>query len=91
MAGVLELMALEWKQEDGYWSIRIKAGVEVTLEPRPQYCDRGNWIAKVESRIPDDIDYADFWPRYYMDFDRAKLEVEDWLRKRYRSGACSDA
>lgn len=62
----------------------------VTLEPRQKYCDRGNWIAKIflnptasfQARLRLDLDGQDGWPRYYMDYTRAKLEVEDWLRKR---------
>lgn len=59
-------------------------GLEITLEPRPHYCDRGNWIAKVHVGLncPTEIDSQDGWPRYYFDFDRAKLEIEAWLKKR---------
>jgi hypothetical protein len=28
------------------------------------------------------MDGADLWPRYYFDFERAKLEIEAWLKKR---------
>jgi hypothetical protein len=57
---------------------------EITLEARPSYCDRGNWIAKLhpEGKLAMSIDFADGWPRYYFDLDRAKLELEAWIRKR---------
>lgn len=57
---------------------------EITLESRPPYCDRGNFIAKLfpEGELALSIDGADLWPRYYFDYDRAKLEVEAWLKKR---------
>ena len=29
-----------------------------------------------------EIDAADMWPRYYFNLDRAKREVEAWMRKR---------
>jgi hypothetical protein len=29
-----------------------------------------------------EIDEQDGWPRYFMSEERAKLEVEDWLKKR---------
>lgn len=62
------------------------AGVDctVTIESRPVYCDRGNWIAKlhVKGDLAREIDHQDMWPRYYFDLDRAKLECEAWLKKR---------
>jgi hypothetical protein len=56
----------------------------ITLEPRPAYCDRGNFIAKLfpSGDLTYEIDEADGWPRYYFDETRAKLEVEAWLTKR---------
>ena len=58
----------------------------VTLEPRPWYCDRGNFIAKIFAvgMLARSLDHADMWPRYYFDEARAKAEVEDWLKKRKR-------
>lgn len=71
-----------------YLTLRVP-GVVIYLEPRPAYCDRGRWKALVE---PDDtpqgrqlalsLDYADMFPRYYFDLDRAKLELEAWVRAR---------
>lgn len=56
----------------------------ITLEPRPSYCDRGNWIAKLHpvGELAREIDGQDMWPRYYFDEQRAKLEIEAWLKKR---------
>lgn len=56
----------------------------IVIEPRPEYCDRGNWIAKIFTRgsLAVEFDRQDGWPRYYMDLDRAKLEIEDWMKKR---------
>lgn len=76
---------MTWMQHDGYESIRGRE-CEITIEKRPHYCDRGNYLAQL---VPDfgtelarDLDGADGWPRYYFDLDRAKLEVEAWLIKR---------
>lgn len=64
---------------------------EITLEARPPYCDRGNFIAKVfitpgrtHYRGTDSpwLDYQDGWPRYYFDEGRAKEEIKAWLIKR---------
>ncbi len=67
-------------------------GIDCTiyLEPRPHYCDRGDFIAKiflkegatVEQRLRLNLDEQDGWPRYYFDEGRAKLEIEAWLKKR---------
>jgi len=63
----------------------------IWIEPRPVYCDRGNFIAKINERnntpVPGKgpplyLDNSDGWPRYYFDLTRAKLEVEAWLKKR---------
>lgn len=56
----------------------------ITFEPRPHYCDRGNWIAKLfpEGMLALSIDEADGWPRYYFDKERGMREVEAWLVKR---------
>jgi len=56
----------------------------ITLEPRPPYCDRGNFVAKLfpQGELAREIDQQDAWPRYYFDEQRAKLEIEAWLVKR---------
>ncbi len=71
---------INWEQING-------KNCHITLTQRPPYCDRGNYLATLF--VNDDahpiklfIDVADGWPRYYMNKERAKLEVEDWLKKR---------
>lgn len=72
------------KQYD-YESIVFDEGT-ITLEPRPVYCDRGNWIAKLFPESGGDlalsIDHADMWPRYYFDYESAKSEIMAWIMKR---------
>lgn len=78
----------EWitKSEDGIeWQSIFGRHVEITLEKRPTHCNRGNYLAKV---FPDqsyalEISSQDFWPRYFFDEQRAKLECEAWLAKRH--------
>jgi hypothetical protein len=74
---------MKWEIHDGWTQIQGKECV-ITLEPRPSWCDRGNWIAKLfpVGRLALDVDQADGWPRYYFDITRAKLEIEAWLTKR---------
>lgn len=74
-----------WVEAEGFGSIQGRE-CEVTLQPRPAYCDRGNWHAKLFPRgtLARDIDDQDGWygGRYYFDHERAKREVEAWLKKR---------
>lgn len=76
-------MTTQWTQKDGYQELHGRQCV-ITLEPRPGYCDRGRFLAKLfplEEFIRE-IDSQDGWPRYYFDETRAKLEIEAWLKKR---------
>ncbi|MBD3882109.1 hypothetical protein IFO70_10100 [Phormidium tenue FACHB-886] len=58
----------------------------IALEARPGYCDRGRWLAKLEVLDGHELhmDWADGWSpgRFYFDLDRAKLEIEAWLKVR---------
>lgn len=81
------LATLHWLKKAGYEEVCLPA-CTITIEPRPVYCDRGNWIVKVFA--PNClIDAQDAFPRYYFDLGRAKLEMLDWVNKRgLGSGAC---
>lgn len=75
-----ELSGTEWESVEG-------KNCTIHLQARPHYCDRGNFDAKLELHpgahpIKLYIDHADGWPRYYFDYDRAKLEIQAWLTKR---------
>jgi len=87
---------MTWKEVDTYedgtpagtsWlECECKNG-RIFLEKRPGYCDRGHYYAKPDIRFDEKIpgtyiDGADGWPRYYFDLERAKLELEAWIRKR---------
>lgn len=50
---------------------------KVWISPRPRYCDRGHWIAHCDGVLT--LDSGDCFPRYYMDLERAKLELQEWL------------
>lgn len=71
----------EWKEFSGYWQFEID-GACVTLQRREPHCDRGHWVGKVFG--VEDIDEQDGFPRYYMDEQRAKDELQDWLRWRLK-------
>jgi hypothetical protein len=75
-----------WIQYSGYEEIEGQDCV-VWIAKRPNYCDRGNYWAQVDVKVNGNavrlsLDAADMWPRYYMNLDRAKLEIEEWLKKR---------
>lgn len=78
------LQMLEDAGRKGWWTIHGR-NCTVCLAPRPSYCDRGNWIATIEATPAVNLDVADGWPRYYLDFDRAKAEIEAWLDKRQQT------
>lgn len=84
-------MKSEWQTKTLKWLRHswIEIGgrdCSITLEKRPAYCDRGNYIAKLFpiGKLVMEMDLQDGWPRYYFDQDRAKLECEAWLKKRKR-------
>jgi hypothetical protein len=62
---------------DAMTGLHVPRTVSVTIEPRPAYCDRGHWFAKAYG--PLDIAAADSFPRYFMDLERAKAEMKEWL------------
>lgn len=70
-----------------FWEIKV-GGTLVVLDSRPRYCNRGNWLAKIfmlgKTAKGDHVhtDEQDRWPRYFFHLERAKAEVEDWLRVR---------
>ena len=86
-------VTVQWEEPKGYPGNYVIKGKACTiwLEPRAAWCDRGNWVATLSVHRPLEqlgrpdglyIDEADGWPRYYFDLERAKLEIEAWLRKR---------
>lgn|SRR5262249_22738033 len=62
--------------EYGCWNLHLESAW-IYLCPRPPYCDRGHWLAQCQGIST--LDSADAFPRYYMDLDRAKAELTEWL------------
>ncbi|MBD1995407.1 hypothetical protein H6G00_02010 [Leptolyngbya sp. FACHB-541] len=58
----------------------------IALKPRPQYCNRGKFLAVLDvlDGAALHIDSHDGWypGRYYFDRDRAMLEINAWLEVR---------
>lgn len=73
---------VSWK--DGQFTTIKGKHCSITIEGRPSYCDRGNYLAKLHVDDPRrvSVDEADLWPRFYFDLGRAMLECEAWLNKR---------
>lgn len=67
----------------GWWKVEGR-DCEITIEARPSYCDRGNFIAKLHprGRLALEIDHQDGWPRYYFSWNSLVSEIEAWLAKR---------
>lgn len=61
---------------------------QITIEERPEHCNRGRWLAKMHQKGRlnnpwfDDGTGSGGWPRYYFDLDRAKAELEAWVEFR---------
>lgn len=71
--------------EFGCWNLYddiANTHAHVWIQKRPAYCDRGHWIANVDGIST--IDGADAFPRYFMNLERAKLEMEEWLAWRVK-------
>lgn len=74
---------MEWVV-DNYNCLNLHIGkAHVWIQKRPTYCDRGHYCANVNG-IPS-IDGADSFPRYFMDLERAKDEMSEWLQWRLQS------
>lgn len=76
----------EWTFDREYscWNLQHQ-GACVSITPRPGYCDRGRWLVVVDGI--DDLDFADAFPRYFMDLEWAKAEMIDWLLWRLQARA----
>ncbi len=71
-------------QLDEYDAYNMYVGpIHVSIQKRPPYCDRGHWIARVDG-IPS-LDGADGFPRYFMNLERAKAEMTEWVAWRMLS------
>lgn len=80
-----DLIPPPWKVKHAgsvpYLEMKYK-GVYITLEKRPSFCDRGNWLAKITEIGPLYLDFSDGWPRYYFDIRVAFTEIAAFLKKR---------
>jgi len=77
-------MNAEWKHDPKYdaWVLHAE-GALIVIAPRPGHCDRGRYVVTVSGL--GDIDHADGFPRYFMDLERAKQEMTDWIAWRLRT------
>lgn len=70
----------EWKYHVLYRCWRYMLGeARIELQPRV-FCDRGRWCATVTG--VGTINEQDEFPRYFMDLERAQLEMQEWLHVR---------
>ena len=70
--------------EGRYYIELDSANIEVTIERRPAYCDRGRWLVQAVSQAPAalSIDFADGFPRYYFGDEALVSELLAWLKAR---------
>lgn len=85
-----DVTGVNWELDEyKCWNLRRMAPsgyrVHVWLQPRPTYCDRGHWTGNVEGI--SSIDEADRFPRYYMNLERGKAEMQEWLEWRLKQGS----
>lgn len=72
------------KSETGsYLQIKVEQA-EITVEPRPIYCDRGNFIVKVfpHGDLALSLDSQDGFPRYYFGPLACADEIAAWMEAR---------
>jgi hypothetical protein len=83
-------MNFDWEiDEDGCHNLHV-GNVHVWIQKRPAYCDRGHYVGNINGIFDpvtgiNSIDHQDGFPRYYMNLDRAKAELEEWLQWRLRN------
>jgi len=75
-----------WKQfEERGWAEVRRRYCYLTIEKRPQYCDRGRYIVKCTvTGKPHEmkVDGADMFPHYYFGFEAMISELEHWFEAR---------
>jgi hypothetical protein len=66
------------------WFVIDVEQAQITIEGRPHYCDRGNFIVKVFPRgdLALSLDDQDGFPRYYFGVQACADEVHEWMRVR---------
>jgi hypothetical protein len=66
-----------------YLEIRVPQAW-ITIEPRPHYCDRGNFIVKVTpyGDLALSLDEQDGFPRYYFTVLACASEILAWMSAR---------
>jgi hypothetical protein len=84
-------MKLNWTENSEYpglWECRKEGDVTMLawVNSRNAYCDRGHYEGHIEI---GGIDYADFWPNYYMRLSIAMSEITDFLRWRIGKKRCT--
>jgi hypothetical protein len=67
----------------GWLKIEVPQAL-ITIEPRPLYCDRGNFIVKVFPRgdLALSLDEQDRFPRYYFGVLACVTELYAWMQVR---------
>ncbi len=67
------------------YTLRLKEGT-IDIVARNSYCDRGKWdVYFLDKGFPvneNPVDAADRFPRIFFSLERAKLEMQDWVKKR---------
>lgn len=68
---------------DSHLAINVEQA-QITIEPRPPYCDRGNFIVKVFPRgdYALSLDEYDAFPRYYFGPLACADEIQAWMNAR---------
>lgn len=67
----------------GYLEVKVPQAL-ITIESRPHYCDRGNFIVKVTpyGDLALSLDGQDGFPRYYFGVLACADEVHAWMQTR---------
>ena len=79
----IDFSKLDWVKDGDYpvtFNGMVKDRRVAWIHKRPLYCNRGHWQANIDLHI--ELNNQDRFPRYFMELETAKKEIELFLQWR---------